>query len=184
MAFIASINGPTRRIYLDASAAVAGVLTFHPVIDLYPEYKTLRATNESVRPYNAFLEAMGNEKKNADGSKRTPRFLRLLAGTKLVIPAGVTQLNVTGELLTDDGSDPFDRSLVTGALIIDYTPAASEVIKVTASGNEYSLSQISAAVVSALQGTTIPVDTKKMNGSEIIGDGSEINPWRGVGVSP
>ncbi len=44
--------------------------------------------------------------------------------------------------------------------------------------------QIAAAVVSALQGTTIPVDTKKMNGSEIIGDGSEINPWRGVGVSP
>ena len=43
---------------------------------------------------------------------------------------------------------------------------------------------VASAVVSALQATTIPVDTKKMNGSEIIGDGSEINPWRGVGVSP
>ena len=42
----------------------------------------------------------------------------------------------------------------------------------------------SAAVVAALQGTTIPVDALKMNGADIIGDGSEANPWRGVGVQP
>ena len=44
--------------------------------------------------------------------------------------------------------------------------------------------EIAAAVLAALQGTTIPVDTRKMNGYTIIGDGSESNPWRGVGVSP
>lgn len=44
--------------------------------------------------------------------------------------------------------------------------------------------EIAAAVLSALQATTIPVDTRKMNGYTIIGDGSESNPWRGVGVSP
>ena len=43
---------------------------------------------------------------------------------------------------------------------------------------------IAAAVLSALNATTIPVDTKKMNGHTIIGDGSESDPWRGVGVSP
>ena len=43
---------------------------------------------------------------------------------------------------------------------------------------------VASAVVSALQGTTIPVDTKKMNGAEIVGDGSDFSPWRGVGVSP
>ena len=42
--------------------------------------------------------------------------------------------------------------------------------------------QIAAAVLAALQGTTIPVDALKMNGADIIGDGSEANPWRGVGV--
>lgn len=42
----------------------------------------------------------------------------------------------------------------------------------------------SAAVISGLQATTIPVDARKMNGADIIGDGSELNPWRGVGVSP
>lgn len=44
--------------------------------------------------------------------------------------------------------------------------------------------EIAAAVLTALQGTTIPVDTRKMNGAEIIGDGSEADPWRGVGVQP
>lgn len=44
--------------------------------------------------------------------------------------------------------------------------------------------QIVAAVLAALQATTIPVDAKKMNGADIIGDGSEADPWRGVGVSP
>lgn len=45
-------------------------------------------------------------------------------------------------------------------------------------------SEIAAAVLAALQATTIPVDSVKMNGAEIIGSGSEANPWRGVGVQP
>jgi hypothetical protein len=50
-------------------------------------------------------------------------------------------------------------------------------------GSGPTLEQIVAAVLAALQATTIPVDTKKMNGADIIGDGTEANPWRGVGVS-
>lgn len=146
MGLIASIDGATRRVYLDAAAVVGGVLTFHPTVDLYPAYKALRAADESVRPFDAFLEARGNEPKNQDGSKRTPRYTRLLGGTRLVIPAGVSRLNVTGELLADDGSDPFDRSLVVGACFIDYTPPVAEIIRVTTTGNEYTLNQIAAAI--------------------------------------
>ena len=47
-----------------------------------------------------------------------------------------------------------------------------------------SAADIAAAVLAALNATTIPVDTKKMNGADIVGDGSEANPWRGVGVQP
>ena len=43
---------------------------------------------------------------------------------------------------------------------------------------------VASAVVSALNATTIPVDTKKMNGHTIIGGSSEADPWRGVGVQP
>lgn len=44
--------------------------------------------------------------------------------------------------------------------------------------------EIAAAVLSALQATPIPVDARLMNGAPVVGDGSELNPWRGVGVSP
>ena len=44
--------------------------------------------------------------------------------------------------------------------------------------------EIAAAVLAALNATTIPVDTKKMNGHTIIGGSSEADPWRGVGVQP
>ena len=40
----------------------------------------------------------------------------------------------------------------------------------------------SAAVVAALQATPIPVNNTLINGAPVIGDGSEANPWRGVGV--
>ena len=46
------------------------------------------------------------------------------------------------------------------------------------------LTSAPADTVAALQATTIPVDAQKMNGADIVGDGSEANPWRGVGVSP
>ena len=42
--------------------------------------------------------------------------------------------------------------------------------------------EIAAAVLAALQATTIPVNNTLINGARVIGDGSEANPWRGVGV--
>ena len=43
---------------------------------------------------------------------------------------------------------------------------------------------IAAAVLAALNATTIPVDARKMNGATVTGDGSIADPWRGVGVQP
>lgn len=172
MPLIASINGSTRKIYLDPLFAVGGVLTFHPTADLYPAYRSLRRTVEAYRPYDKLMVASGNEPKNLDGSKRTPRFTRLLQGAKLVIPAGVDRINVTGELLTDDGSDPFDRSLVTGALFIDHTPAEAEIIQVATSGNEYTLAQIAAAVLAAAQvAGGIHADARAIVGKPLAGNG-------------
>ena len=47
-----------------------------------------------------------------------------------------------------------------------------------------SAADIAAAVLAALNATTIPVNNTLINGAPVIGDGSEANPWRGVGVSP
>jgi hypothetical protein len=45
--------------------------------------------------------------------------------------------------------------------------------------------QIAAAVRSNLEaGTPVPVDVRLMNSAQVVGDGSEPNPWRGAGVQP
>ena len=44
--------------------------------------------------------------------------------------------------------------------------------------------EIAAAILAAAQITPIHADTKLMNSAEIIGDGTEGNDWRGLGVPP
>ena len=46
------------------------------------------------------------------------------------------------------------------------------------------ITRIVQAVLAALNATTIPVDTRKMNGSAVIGTGLVGDDWRGVGVQP
>ena len=96
---------------------------------------------------------------------------------------------INGYTLRFSGAGPFQISgnlkgpiVDTGVQVERTTSAAFSTTAVGGSGP--SAESIAAAVVSALQGTTIPVDALKMNGADIIGDGSETDPWRGVGVQP
>ena len=71
---------------------------------------------------------------------------------------------------------------VSGVYVERETSAAYVTTSVGGSGP--TAESIAAAVLAALSATTIPVDTRKMNGHPVIGDGSEGNCWRGEGVSP
>ena len=96
---------------------------------------------------------------------------------------------INGYTLRFSGAGPFQISgnlkgpiVDTGVQVERTTSAAFSTTAVGGSGP--SAESIAAAVLAALQATTIPVDTQRMNGADIIGDGSEANPWRGVGVQP
>ena len=54
----------------------------------------------------------------------------------------------------------------------------------TASSGGVDLVAMAQAILDAAQATPIHADTRKMNGAEVIGDGSIPDPWRGVGVVP
>lgn len=69
---------------------------------------------------------------------------------------------------------------VAGVYVERKTSAA--YITTSVGGSGPSAESIAAAVLAALNATTIPVDVQKMNGAEVIGDGSVAEPWRGVGV--
>ena len=69
---------------------------------------------------------------------------------------------------------------------VTYGPTGIEYVgTMTEGGGTYPTAEsVAAAVLAALQATTIPVNNTLINGAPVIGDGSEANPWRGVGVQP
>lgn len=67
---------------------------------------------------------------------------------------------------------------VAGVFVERKTSAAYVTTAVGGSGP--TAESIAAAVLAALNATTIPVDAKKMNGAAIAGDGSVGNLWRGA----
>lgn len=71
---------------------------------------------------------------------------------------------------------------VAGVYVERRTSAAYITTAVGAEGP--TAESIAAALLAALGAATIPVDVQKMNGAEVIGDGTTGNAWRGVGVSP
>lgn len=96
---------------------------------------------------------------------------------------------INGYTLKFIGAGPFQISgnlngaiVDTGVQVERKTSAAFATTAVGGSGP--SAESLAAAVLAALSATTIPVDAKKMNGATIIGDGSETDSWRGVGVPP
>lgn len=54
----------------------------------------------------------------------------------------------------------------------------------TASSGGVDLNALAQAVLDKLNAASIPVNAVKMNGANVIGDGSVTNPWRGEGVQP
>lgn len=89
--------------------------------------------------------------------------------SSLVNSAVVTQNVVTGTALTPEQTANAVWQAANRTLTASLDPTSAQIV---------------AAVLAALQATTIPVDAKRMNGALIEGDGSEADPWRGVGVSP
>ena len=102
-----------------------------------------------------------------------------VALTGLSILIAGTATGGTGGVVVWPLSSDVRLGVIYGPTGTEYTGTMAE------GGGTYPTAEsIAAAVVSALQATTIPVDAQKMNGHTIIGDGSESDPWRGVGVQP
>ena len=100
---------------------------------------------------------------------------------------------INGYALRFSGAGPFQISgnlkgpiVDTGVQVERTTSAAFSTTAVGGSGPsaESIAAASAAATVAALQAIFLKVDAAKMNGADIIGDGSETDPWRGVGVQP
>ena len=131
------------------------------------------------------LDTVGGEPIDASAGTMVPLFLFLLNGWKIRPYEGDHTLSVTGgTLVVSGGGDPFVSTLGDYTVRIRYQQPVQAIGYSTTGTSGPTAESIAAAVVSALQGTTIPVNNTLINGAPVIGDGSEANPWRGAGVSP
>ena len=124
---VESWDGANRRIYLKS-----GVEEYHPVTDIYAEYRNKRRTDESFRVWEPLVVAAGNIKKST--TKATPRYLVLLEGTKVVPYDEEGNLYQTGEMITDDPvSDPtiYDTAALVNSVRIFISPSEAEIIYVS-----------------------------------------------------
>jgi hypothetical protein len=87
-------------------------------------------------------------------------------------------LTVTdGILLVQGGGDPFVATNGSYVVRVNYQQPVQAISFSTSGGSAPTAGEIADAVVAALQLTAIPVDVAKVNGIDIDGSGTELDPW-------
>ena len=131
MTIIERIDGTVspRLVYLHADTVGA---TVNP-IDIYKEMRTLRSTDESLRKFDLFMKASGNDPKGA--GKFTERYVTLL--NSRIVPYDTDHvLTINGTIITDDGFEgifAFDKAPLSVSTSVDiaYIPPQVEIIIVS-----------------------------------------------------
>lgn len=104
--------------------------------------------------------------------------LEIINGYTVTFENGSYRVRVVG------GNHNIADVMNSNSVSIEIGNSAGLIVVATGSGvTEQDKDDIAAEIMTRLFATTIPVNTKKMNDAEVIGDGSEGDPWRGVGVS-
>ncbi len=168
-----TIDPANKRIVLDSTNVTAK--------SIYAAWVDWVALSDNIKYLPAFRTAGGDD---LGGGLSIPPYYFLLNGWRVRPMEADQTLTIDGNLFVDGGGDPVVPTLGDfNVLVKSVVPVQAQGISTSGSTGP-SASDIAAAVLAALAATTIPVDAKKMNGASIIGDGSESDPWRGVGVLP
>ena len=157
-----TFDGPNKLIVL--SAAMLDLQT------LWAAWKAwLRAGNAQ---YALALNTVGGEPIDPSAGTLVPLYLFLLNGWKLrPMEADHTLSVVGGTLLVEGGGDPFVSTLGDFTVRIRYQQPVQAIGYSTTGSTGPSASDIAAALLAALNATTIPTDVRKVNGDTIIGHG-------------
>lgn len=135
--------------------------------------------------YARAFDTVGGEPIDQAAGTMVPLYLFVLNGWKIRPMESDHTLYVTnGTLVVSGGGDPFVSTLGDYTVRVVYQQPVQAIGYSTSGTSGPSAESIAAAVLAALNATTIPVNNTLINGAPVIGDGSEANPWRGVGVQP
>ena len=155
-----------RRIVLDSASVTAATL--------WSRWSDWAATGDNAKYLPAFRQAGGDD---LGGGLSIPPYMFLLNGWR-VRPLEASQtVIITGNLFVDGGGVPVVATLGNFNVSVQYTvPVQAQGISTSGSAGP-SASDIAAAVLAALNATTIPVNIEQVNGQTINGTGTEASPW-------
>ena len=132
--------------------------------------------------YALAFDTVGGEPINPVSGTLVPLFLFQKNGWKVrPMEANHTLEVINGMLIGEGGGDPFVPTLGSYNVKVKLIePVQAIGYSTTGGGSGPSASDIVAALLAALNATTIPVDMQKTNGHEIIGDGSSGDKFRSI----
>lgn len=172
-----TFDGPNKLIVLSA-----GTVSFS-VRDLWSRWVDWHALSDNSKFLLAMRSVGGDD--IIAGQTSIPVYTYLTNGWRIRPQEAAHTLAVTdGILLVDGGGDPFVATLGAFNVQISYQQPVQAITVNTAGSSGPSASDIAAAVLAAMNSAPPRVNAQQMNSAEIIGDGTEGNPWRGVGVPP
>lgn len=166
-------DGLAKTITLTAQSTMS-------VRDVYSRWADWAASSDNAKYLPAFT-TLGGDVIDATAGTSVPVYAFLQNGWKIRPMESSHTLNVTaGVLVVSGGGDPFLNPLGAYTVRINYQQPVQAITVATGGGSSVSAAEITAAVMAALNATTIPVDARKMNGAQIQGNGSSSDLWRGL----
>ena len=162
-----------KRIILDSASVTA--------TEIFSRWEDWAVASDNLK-YGMVIRQVGSD--DLGGGLSIPPYFFLQGDWRVRPMEASHNLTITGNLFVEGGGVPVVPTLGTYQVNVNYTvPVQAQGISTSGSTGP-SAAEIAAAVLAALQATTIPVNNTLINGAPVIGDGSEANPWRGVGVQP
>ena len=154
-----TLDGATKRIILD-SASVSVAQIWSAWVDWH----------EANQQWPLAFQLVGG---NAlGGGLFIPPYFFLLNGWRVRPMEASHTLNITGNLFVDGGGVPVVSTLGTFQVNVQYTvPVQAQGIATSGGGSGPTAESIAAALLVALNATTIPTDVRKVNGDTVIGHG-------------
>ena len=162
-----------KRIILDSTSITAE--------EIFSRWEDWALLSDNAK-YGAVMTHVGGD--DLGGGLFIPNYIFLQNGWRVQPMNTDHNLTITGNLFVYGGGIPVMATEDVHQVNVNYTVPVQAQGIATSGSTGPTADQIAAAVLAVLNTTTIPVDTRKMNGHPVIGDGSEGNCWRGEGVSP
>ncbi len=158
-----------KRIVLDSTSVTAS--------ELWSRWADWVVLSDNAKYLPAFRQAGGDD---LGGGLSIPAYMFLLNGWRVRPMEANHNLSITGNLFVDGGGVPVVQTLGSFNVSVQYTVPVQAQGIATGGSTGPAAAEVADEIMARLTATAIPVDTRKMNGALIQGDGTEANLWRGV----